>query len=93
MTKLFQLLLAAVFVSSASARFCMHVREATCDWGSCDYEFEGDRNGETLGSVFFFVPIGLPTDTFYMSTDNEWSYNPKQQRVRACGQEGALEET
>jgi hypothetical protein len=91
--KLFQLLLAVVLVSSASATFCINPTEVTCDWGSCDYSFEGVRNGETLGEVHFFVPIGMPSDHFYESTDNTWSYNPKQQRVRACDQEGELYQT
>ncbi|KAI9231268.1 MAG: hypothetical protein BYD32DRAFT_441969 [Podila humilis] len=85
--KLVQLLLSAIFVSYASASFCMHVREATCDWTRCDYEFEGVRNWESLGSIYFMVPIGLPHDDFYCSDGNEWCHNPKRNRVKACNQE------
>ncbi|KAK3836314.1 MAG: hypothetical protein J3R72DRAFT_493794 [Linnemannia gamsii] len=82
------LLLAAIFASQVSARFCLNAADVVCDVTWCDFEYVGVRNGESLDSIHFMVPIGLPSDQWYCG--DEWRYNPKRHRVRACGQEGEV---
>lgn len=96
MTKLFKPLLAAicaaVCVSRVSAEFCLDWGEIDCEFGGCDAELWGYKNGEKMPyNISYYFWLDGPSDHFYCARDNAYCYNPKRQRVRACGQEASTD--
>ncbi|KAK3843707.1 MAG: hypothetical protein J3R72DRAFT_473663 [Linnemannia gamsii] len=91
--KLIRLLLAAVVISQASARFCIEQGEHTCDETKCEMEFFGVSNGRRLQNIVWynFHIVGAPGE-FLCSYNGDWCLHTRSMRVKACNQESALDD-
>lgn len=88
MTKLFKILLAAIFVARASATVCWEVDDIADDGlGGMWISVKGTSNGRPLEIISWYQWFDGPRDAFYCDSGDIWCFNPKNQRIRACNSE------